>query len=139
MIDLSDSKKIGIGLTGGGLLFLLLGVLFFFDRAFLVMGNFMFLAGVTLVIGTQRTLRFFFVKKKIRGTSTFFVGMLMVLWGWPVIGMFIEIFGFFNLFGDFFPVVLKFLKNVPVIGQVFELPGVKMVVDRMIDKSGLPL
>lgn len=39
MYALDDYRKIGIGLSTGGLLFTILGVLMFFDRGLLAMGN----------------------------------------------------------------------------------------------------
>ena len=36
---LDDNRKIGIALTTGGVLFTVLGVLMFFDRGLLAMGN----------------------------------------------------------------------------------------------------
>ena len=53
---MDDSKKIGIGLTGFGLLFFMLGVMLFFDRGLLAMGNILFLSGVALTIGPSATL-----------------------------------------------------------------------------------
>ena len=34
--------------------------------------------------------------------------------GWTIFGIGVEAFGILNLFGDFFPVVLTFLRNMPV-------------------------
>jgi len=60
----------------------------------------------------------------------FFIGMETVLLGLPIIGMGLEAFGFINLFGDFFPVAIAFLKRTPVIGMFLMLPGVRNIVDR---------
>lgn len=95
----SDNRKIGIGLTGFGSLFLVMGVMFLFDRALLALGNFLFLAGITLLIGTKKTVKFFLNPAKIRGSICFGVGVVLVLIGYSVIGMLIESFGIINLFG----------------------------------------
>jgi hypothetical protein len=36
----------------------------------------------------------------------------------------VELFGFINLFGDFFPVVLGFLRQLPFVGPVLRGPVV---------------
>lgn len=41
---------------------------------------------------------------------------------WPILGIIVEVFGFINLFGDFFPVVLGFLRQLPVVGSVLRGP-----------------
>ena len=51
------------------------------------------------MIGLERTFRFFFQKHKLKGTCFFFVGMLVVLLGWPMVGMIVEMYGMFLLFG----------------------------------------
>merc|ERR1712166_1042418 len=99
-----DRKTIGFGLTGFGLFFMFLGVMMLFDRALLAMGNVLFLAGTITIIGAERTYAFFFQRARLRGTACFFIGIAIVLYGHPVIGMLIEMFGFVNLFGNFFPV-----------------------------------
>jgi len=58
----------------------------------------LFISGLTFVIGLERTSRFFFQKHKLRGTAAFFGGIAVVLIGWPVIGMILEMYGFFLLF-----------------------------------------
>ena len=122
-----DLRKIGIGLTAFGVAFTGLGVLMFFEKGLLAMGNVLFLTGVTLIIGPSRSIRFFFQKKKARGSLFFFVGMFLVLIGWPIIGVMLELFGFFSLFGDFIPVVISFCKRMPIIGNLLSLPPVKRV------------
>ncbi|KAF9936524.1 Golgi Transport [Mortierella antarctica] len=128
---LSDTQKIGVGLTAFGLFFMLMGVLMFFDGGLLAIGNILFLAGLTLVIGTQKTIFFFARRQKIRGTICFFGGILLVFIKWPKIGVIVELFGFINLFGDFFPVIIGFLRRLPVIGNILSAPGISKVVDRM--------
>lgn len=52
-----------------------------------------------MIIGFERTFRFFFQRYKIKATALFFGGIAIVLFGWPLIGMIVEIYGFFLLFG----------------------------------------
>lgn len=71
---------------------------FAFDS--LLFGQLLFLLGITLLIGAKKTIVFFSRRSKWRGTACFLGGISMVLFGWPVFGMLIEIFGIFNLFGS---------------------------------------
>lgn len=56
------------------------------------------MAGLSFVIGLERTFRFFFQKHKVKATAFFLGGVFVVLVGWPLIGMVLEIYGFFLLF-----------------------------------------
>eukprot|EP00040_Diaphanoeca_grandis_P009457 m.48929 g.48929 ORF g.48929 m.48929 type:complete len:139 (-) comp20892_c0_seq2:99-515(-) len=131
MFEVSDTMKIGIGLIGFGIFFLILGVILFFDSALLAMGNILFVAGVSLMIGLSNTFTFFFGAKKIKGSTFFFGGIFTVLIGWPVIGMLVESVGLFYLFARFIPNVIGLLQNVPVISSIFYLPGVSSIVDKL--------
>jgi hypothetical protein len=91
--------EIGIGLSGFGIFFLLLGMLFLFDKGLLAIGNILFVCGLCLIIGLERTVKFFFGVQKVKGSLFFFGGVFIVLFGWPLIGMLIEIYGFILLFG----------------------------------------
>ncbi|TBU42858.1 Got1-domain-containing protein [Dichomitus squalens] len=124
-------KEIGVALTSFGALFMLLGVILFFDGALLALGNILFLSGLTLIIGPSKTFYFFARKQKLRGTVCFIGGILLVFFKWPFVGVIVETFGFLNLFGDFFPVILTFLRQLPVIGQVLSLPYIRDVADRV--------
>ncbi|XP_061678997.1 vesicle transport protein GOT1B-like isoform X2 [Syngnathoides biaculeatus] len=98
MISLTDSQKIGMGLTGFGLFFLVFGMMLFFDKALLAIGNILFVSGLSFVIGLERTFRFFFQRHKAKATGFFLGEVLAVLIGWPVVGVLLEIYGFFLLF-----------------------------------------
>lgn len=129
---LGDNRKIGVGLTGFGGVFLCLGILFFFDRALLALGNILFLVGIILLIGPARTVAFFWRPGKKRGTICFALGIVMVLFGWTFFGMIIELFGILNLFGNFFPIVLSGLRSTPIIGPILNLPVVSRLLDRFV-------
>mmetsp|Transcript_6466 Transcript_6466/g.8229 ORF Transcript_6466/g.8229 Transcript_6466/m.8229 type:complete len:150 (-) Transcript_6466:576-1025(-) len=144
MFQLSDTRKIGTLLLFLGVVFLLLGMMLFFDSKLLAMGNIMFLVGFTFLSGIRRTLEFFgFMgdrmkerwQRRWRGIITFLGGIMLVMSGWGVIGMMVEIFGFLNLFGTFFPLVFSFLRTLPVIGPFLNLPGVSKVVDKISGKT----
>ncbi|TFK83777.1 Got1-domain-containing protein [Polyporus arcularius HHB13444] len=128
---LTDGQKIGVALTSFGALFMLLGVILFFDGALLALGNILFISGLTLIIGPHKTFYFFARKQKLRGTVCFIGGILLVFFKWPFIGVIVETFGFLNLFGDFFPVILTFLRQLPVIGHLLTLPYIRDVADRV--------
>lgn len=131
MLPISDYQKIGIGVTGFGLLFLFIGMMLFFDRGLLAIGNILFISGLALVIGLERTFRFFFQKHKLKGSALFLGGVMVVLLGWPVVGMVVEMYGFILLFKGFFPVVINFLRRVPVLGHILNMPGISWVANKM--------
>ena len=96
-----------------------------FDRALLALGNILFLAGFAFLSGLQRTIKFFADVQRLRFTVPFLGGVCMVMAGWTITGMIVETFGFFNLFKNFFPVVLVWLRHVPFVGQILNMPGIK--------------
>lgn len=120
---LISSTEIGMGLTGFGVFFLLFGMVLFFDKALLAIGNvsyfskntwysisrsgsdelpffaqILFVSGLSFVIGLERTFRFFFQWHKVKATGFFLGGVLVVLLGWPIVGVILEVYGFFLLF-----------------------------------------
>ncbi|KAG0733130.1 hypothetical protein G6F29_000604 [Rhizopus arrhizus] len=107
-----------------------MGVLLLFDAGLMAIGNVLFLGGITAIIGPRSTFTFFSRKEKIKGTICFLGGIFLVLSKYPFIGFAVEIFGFLNLFGDFFPVVFGFLKRLPIIGPILSHPALSRVVPR---------
>uniref|UniRef100_A0A7N5JCJ5 Golgi transport 1A n=1 Tax=Ailuropoda melanoleuca TaxID=9646 RepID=A0A7N5JCJ5_AILME len=81
----------------------------------------LFLTGLLFIIGLRKTFSFFFQRHKLKGTSFFLGGVVIVLLRWPLLGMFLETYGFFSLFKGFFPVVFGFLgnaSNIPYLSAV---------------------
>ncbi|KAF3855048.1 hypothetical protein F7725_023103 [Dissostichus mawsoni] len=101
-----------MGLTGFGVFFLFFGMVLFFDKALLAIGNILFVAGLSFVIGLERTFRFFFQKHKVKATS-FFLG------------------------GGFFPVAVGFIRRVPVLGSLLSLPGISRLVDKIGESNNM--
>ncbi|KAH8967256.1 hypothetical protein BDL97_03G068000 [Sphagnum fallax] len=89
--------EIGIGLTGLGVLFSFLGIILFFDKGLLPMGNILFIARVTYNC-LEVNLSFFLKRHNYKGSISFAVGFCLVLWGWAVVGMLVQAYGFIVLF-----------------------------------------
>ncbi|XP_048353010.1 vesicle transport protein GOT1A [Sphaerodactylus townsendi] len=126
MMEITDLQKIGVGLVGFGAFFLLFGILLYMDSVLLAFGNILFLSGLAIIIGLKRTFGFFFQRQKLKGTSFFLGGILIVLLRWPVLGMVLETYGFINLFRNFFPIVFGFLAslvNIPFLSKLFQKLG----------------
>lgn len=123
---LSDTQKIGVAFCSGGGFFLIGGVMLFFDRAMLAMGNILFLIGLTIIIGPQKTLVFFARKQKLKGTAAFFGGLTLILMRWSLVGFLVELYGIMVLFGDFLGTIAGFARNVPIVG-----PYIGILIDKM--------
>ncbi|KAL2005148.1 hypothetical protein VTN00DRAFT_2998 [Thermoascus crustaceus] len=80
----------------------------------------LFLIGLVLIIGLQKTIAFFSRRQKIKGTTAFGLGILLILLRWPLTGFLIELYGIFILFGDFLVTIAQFAGNIPVVGPVIK-------------------
>ncbi|KAG7229536.1 hypothetical protein INR49_031960 [Caranx melampygus] len=122
MVSITELQKIGVGVMGFGLFFLLFGVLLYFDSVLLAFGNVLFLTGLMFIIGVRRTAHFFFQRHKFRGSFFFLGGVSLVLCRWPIIGMLVESYGFVLLFRSFFPMAIGFVVstlNLPFLNAFF--------------------
>ena len=85
----------------------------------------LFLFGLTLTIGLYKTAVFFARRQKLKGTTAFASGIVLILLRWPVVGFLVELYGIFILFGDFFSTIAGFAVAIPVVG-----PYIQQVLDR---------
>ncbi|EGC39913.1 hypothetical protein DICPUDRAFT_74542 [Dictyostelium purpureum] len=135
----TDQQKIGAMLSAIGLFFGFLGVLLFLDRGLLALGNILLVSGIFLILGFNKTLNFFGQRKKIRGTILFFLGIIVLLaTRWTFVGMLVELFGFVNLFGDAFPIIISILRKLPIIGNILNHPIVNKVLQKADSGNELP-
>lgn len=128
--------EFGVGFTAGGFFFFVFGIFAFFDAAFLALGNILFVIGLVLIIGPQRTIAFFSRPNKLRGTFCFCLGIVLILLKWSFIGFVVESFGILGLFGDFFGTIVQFLRSIPYIGDALSHPAVAPAIDRLAGISG---
>ena len=134
-MTLTDNQKIGVGLISLGLIFVLLGIAFFFDSALIAIGNLLFLVGLCFSIGLKRTLNLFTRRDRIRGTVCFVLGIVLVLLRWGLFGIVLEGFGFLNLFGNFLPIVLTVGRQIPGLSVVLDLPVISHAADYLAGKT----
>jgi hypothetical protein len=133
----SNTYVTGLVMTGLGFLFMLVSVMAFFDRALLILANALLLSGLPMIMGLEKTLRFFnpFEKnrtyEKILGIALFFTGLGMLIFRrfWVCIAFLVEVIGLFQMFGSFLPKVLVFLRTLPYVGPVLSAPGIREVLD----------
>uniref|UniRef100_A0A8R7QTB5 Vesicle transport protein GOT1A n=1 Tax=Triticum urartu TaxID=4572 RepID=A0A8R7QTB5_TRIUA len=112
--EISEIKKIGIGLVGFGILFSFLGVILFFDRGLLALGNIFFLTGVGLLLGWQSMWQLFTKKANIKGSVPFFLGLFLLFVRWPVAGIILEL--------GYGAPIQAFLYQIPIIGWILQCP-----------------
>lgn len=126
---MNDRKKIGLGLTGFGIIFTFLGIIFFFEKGLLAIGNILFISGVSLTIGLKSTIQFFTKKSNFKGTVSFGIGFFILLMGWPILGMILEGYGFILLFSGFWPTLAVFMQKIPILGWLLQQPFIRSLFD----------
>ena len=130
---LSDQQKVGVSLTLFGSLFFFLGILFVLDGALMAIGNLLFMAGLPLILGLTKTVKFFSRKSKRVASASFLTGITLVFLKWVFFGLIFEGFGVLSLFGDFIPVVIGVLRNLPIIGNFLNMPFIRHLTDRLTE------
>ncbi|OWB58207.1 hypothetical protein B5S28_g4209 [[Candida] boidinii] len=103
------------------------------------MGNILFIIGLVLIIGPQKTVYFFTRPQKIRGSVCFLLGIFLIFTKRSFLGFLIESFGILGLFGDFFAVIVQFLRSLPIVGPLLSHPIIAPVIDRIAGVRVLPV
>lgn len=132
-MHLSSSKKSGGSiLTLAGLMCYILGILLFFDRFLLVLGNIFFTGGTCYIAGSSTLLTFFFRPTKLKGSACYFIGMFLILCNWTILGTSIQLCGIFYLFRDFVPQLYSSSKYIPGVGTyICNSPFIHEIVSKI--------
>ena len=70
-------------------------------------------------MGLEKTFAFFVQPERKLGSAAFLGGILVLLAGYPFIGMIIEAYGFVKLFGGLIPMAISFLRQVFILLHIF--------------------
>ncbi|KAJ7979082.1 Vesicle transport protein [Quillaja saponaria] len=120
--EMTEIKKVGLGLIGFGIFFSFLGAILFFDRGLLALGNIFWLTGVALLLDWNSTWKLFTNRVNYKGSASFLFGLFFIFVRWPVIGMILEIYGCAILFRGFWSSIKGFLYQIPVLGWIIQYP-----------------
>ena len=91
-----------------------LGILMFFDRAFLMLGNLLFIAGLFVLVGSKETFMSF--ARKIKGSLALAIGLTFIIIKWKFIGTIIQLYGIYQYFKGIALQFLSYFEWVPFIG-----------------------
>ena len=118
MALVKNPKQLGAMMVGVGMLLTFMGIMLFFEGNLLRLGNISTIIGVPLLIGPNRVREFFIKESRMQASMITALGILLVFWGKPRLGIACEIFGLLNLFGNMFPLLLALARRLPIIGDV---------------------
>ena len=91
-----------------------LGILMFFDRAFLVLSNILFFCGVWVLAGFKETFMFF--ARHIKSTLALIIGLVFIIIKWKFVGAVIQLYGILQFFKKYAIQFLSYFEWVPFIG-----------------------
>ena len=91
-----------------------LGILFFFDRALLMLGNILFVCGLCILVGAKETIMFFL--RKIKGSLALLIGLIFIVIKWRFIGGICQLFGLYEFFKAYALQLLSYFEWIPFIG-----------------------
>jgi len=123
---LQNQKQLGALLLALGLFLSIMGMALFFEGNLLRLGNICIILGIPLLLGPDRVRGFFMKESRIQASLITSLGIILVFWGKPRLGILLEVFGLLNLFGNMFPLLFALAKRMPIIGDVlssFEAAG----------------
>ncbi|KAL8284111.1 hypothetical protein RQP46_004860 [Phenoliferia psychrophenolica] len=118
-----ENKTMGMACSAAGVVFTLLGVLLFFNSALLALGNIFLVVGVGMLVGGGEVYAFAMQQEKRKGSLITLGGFILVLYKWGLVGLLVEAYGFFELFGDLAPQAHNLIRQLPILGQFITPPA----------------
>lgn len=118
---LKNQRQLGAGLLGVGMVLTFMGMMLFFEGTLLRLGNICIIAGIPMLVGPDRVRSFFMKESRMQAAIITAIGILLVFWGKPRLGILCEIFGLLNLFGNMFPLLFALGRRLPVVGDLLAM------------------
>lgn len=84
-----------------------------------------------LIQGLGKARTFFVQPDRLTGSACFFAGIALLLLRWPIVGVILEIVGFYKLFGGLLPAVFSVLRSIPGFGLVLSLPYISTLINKL--------
>ena len=94
-----NHKQLGASLVGLGLIMTFVGLMLFFNGLLLRVGNICIILGVPLLVGPDSVKQFFLQKSRTQASIITALGIFLVMWGRPRLGILFEIFGLLSSMG----------------------------------------
>ncbi|SCA48707.1 protein transport protein GOT1, putative [Plasmodium ovale] len=135
---LDESKTVGLLLFFLGIVTGSIGVFLLFDKFFLCFSNLFFFLGLYYLVGIAKIVKFFMNRKKIAGCVSFLFGFLLIILSKTFIGFLFQSYGIYKLFFSFLPNIIDFVKYSP-LSFLLEIPGIKQLVDYIVNNKRLPI
>ena len=86
----------------------------FFDRAFLMLANILFVCGLCILVGVSETVMFF--ARKIKGSLALIIGLIFIIIKWKFVGTIIQLYGIFQFVKKYALNFLAYFEWVPFVG-----------------------
>ena len=86
----------------------------FFDRAFLMLANLLFICGLCILVGVSETVMFF--ARKIKGSLALIIGLIFIVIKWKFIGTICQLYGIYEFFKAYALQFLSYFEWIPFIG-----------------------
>ena len=90
------------------------GILMFFDRAFLMLANILFVCGLCILAGVSEAFMFF--ARKIKGSLALVIGLIFIIIKWKFIGAICQMYGIYQFFKAYALQFLSYFEWIPIIG-----------------------
>lgn len=105
-----DPKETGIVVISIGMSVFLMGAVLLMDRALMVSGNLLIVIGLVFLVRSRMISLLH--QDKLQGSITLGLGVLFLVYGFPMFGFLLEVFGLFLLLRDSVPTFRSVLKNL---------------------------
>ena len=113
--------QLGKILSGAGGVCFILGFIAKAHRGMLLTANFLFFAGIYMILGFERAKKLFIQKQSsIKGTAFLVFGLVLTIFNHGFVGSAIQLVGASFVFGGFIPVIMVHLRKIPIIGSIFK-------------------